>query len=250
MDCMTSRSIACRGLMVAVGLLLVGLFLVSPIARADTPALNLLDPSTREVFVELEISSDLSVVGQSYGPPVSALYSASGGIGTLVIPVESHQELIPFPGELQPVVIEIDLVDFSAVSSTSGLDPVLLAAFSEDLGTGTLAGYALVELQPVFCTSQQEIDDECLINPLYCGATCVLVPGAPYDPNTGKINMVGAETIFCQFSACPYDLFSEFGDMRFTEPQTIPALPPAALALLSLLIMLSAGHLIRISQNG
>ncbi len=238
--------------MVAVGLLLVGLFLVSPIARADTPALNLLDPSTREVFVELEISSDLSVVGQSYGPPVSALYSASGGIGTLVIPVESHEELIPFTGELQPVVIEIDLVDFSAVSSTSGLDPVLLAAFSEDLGTETLAGYALVELQPFFCTSQQEIDDLCLIDPLslYCGATCVLVPGAPYDPNTGKINMVGAETIFCQFSACPYDLFSEFGDMRFTEPQTVPALPPAALALLSLLIMLSAGHLIRISQNG
>ena len=249
MDCMTSRSIACRGLMVAVGLLLVGLFLVSPIARADTQALNLLDPSTREVFVELEISSDRSVVGQSYGPPVSALYSASGGIGTLVIPVESHEELRPFAGELQPVVIEIDLGDFSAVSSTSGLAPGSIA-FSQDLGTETLAGYALVELQPVFCASQQEIDDECLINPLYCGATCVLVPGAPYDPNTGKINMVGAETIFCQFSACPYDLFSEFGDMRFTEPQTIPALSPAALALLSLLIMLSAGHLIRISQNG
>ena len=234
----------------AFGLLLVGLFLVSPSARADTPALNLLDPSTREVFVELEISSDRSVVGQSYGPPVSALYSASGGIGTLVIPVESHEELRPFTGELQPVVIEIDLVDFSAVSSTSGLDPVLLAAFSEDLGTETLAGVALVEGLPFFCTSQQEIDDLCLIDPLYCRATCVLVPGAPYDPNTGKINMVGAETIFCHFSACPYDLFSEFGDMRFTEPQTIPALPPAALALLSLLIMLSAGHLIRISQNG
>lgn len=232
------------------GLLLVGLFLVSPNARADTQALNLLDPSTREVFVELEISSDRSVVGQSYGPPVSALYSASGGIGTLVIPVESHEELRPFTGDLQPVVIEIDLVDFSAVSSTSGLDPVLLAAFSEDLGTATLAGYALVELQPFFCTSQQQIDDLCLIDPLYCGATCVLVPGAPYDPNTGKINMVGAETIFCQNLACPFDLFSEFGDMRFTEPQTVPALPPAALALLSLLIMLSAGHLIRISQNG
>ncbi len=236
--------------MVAVGLLLVGLFLGSPIARADTPALNLLDPSTREVFVELEISSDLSVVGQSYGPPVSALYSASGGIGTLVIPVESHEELRPFTGELQPVVIEIDLVDFSAVSSTSGLDPVLLAAFSEDLGTETLAGVALVEGLPFFCTSQQEIDDLCLIDPLYCRATCVLVPGAPYDPNTGKINMVGAETIFCTNQACPFDYFSEFGDMRFTEPQAVPALPPAALALLSLLIMLSAGHLIRISQNG
>ena len=240
--------------MVAVGLLLVGLFLVSPIARADTQALNqalnLLDPSTREVFVELEISSDRSVVGQSYGPPVSALYSASGGIGTLVIPVESHEELRPFVGELQPVVIEIDLGDFSAVSSTSGLAPGPIA-FSQDLGTETLAGVALVEGLPFFCTSQQEIDDLCLIDPLYChGATCVLVPGAPYDPNTGKINMVGAETIFCTNQACPFDYFSEFGDMRFTEPQAVPALPPAALALLSLLIMLSAGHLIRISQNG
>jgi hypothetical protein len=59
---------------------------------AMTP-LDVQDPTPRPVLAEWENSTDLSAVGVSYAPPVDASYSASGNVGTLVIPIVSHETM-------------------------------------------------------------------------------------------------------------------------------------------------------------
>ncbi len=84
-------------------------------------------------------------------------FAASGGTGTLVIPIESHQALRmspaipPVPGSFTPFVISIDLATGAATSQpTSGgsiIGPGQAAVFVQQaLGTGTLAGFRLESL--------------------------------------------------------------------------------------------------------
>jgi hypothetical protein len=106
-----------------IGTLVAALALGS-VARAGAEPLDPFDPTPRQILVQQEISSDLDLVGVAYGPPVAASYSASGGIGTVTIPVASHEELRsgglePIPGTFTQVVIAIDLADLGAASQTA-----------------------------------------------------------------------------------------------------------------------------------
>ena len=61
--------------------------LMTCFAAASTAAgqpLDVLESSLRDVFVEVEISTDLTTVGESFGPLHPATYSALGNVGTLV----------------------------------------------------------------------------------------------------------------------------------------------------------------------
>jgi hypothetical protein len=188
------------------------------------------DPTPRAVFVEAENSADLAAVGQSYGPPLAATYSAAGGIGTLVIPAESHEEmragtLEPVPGSFTPIVIEIDLATGHATSaSASGAlaSGQIGSSFTlQPLASDAVLGFVGPGIGPLPCTSQAQIDALCPVIPVLCGKTCTLVSGAPYDPDTGAINLVGVETqVGCDGNLCegPFDLFTGQGDLRLTEP--------------------------------
>jgi hypothetical protein len=63
------------------------------------------------------------------------------------------------------------------------------------------------------------------------------VPGAPYDPLTGKINLVGSEAqAGCDGSFCvpAASYFSRHGDLRLSEGPVVPVLPGLAGAVLIL----------------
>ena len=217
---------------------------LAPAAALAEP-LDVLDPTPRSVLVEREISTDPATVGQSYGPPVPATYSASGGTGTLVIPIESHQTLRggpaipPVPGSYTPIVISIDLATGAATSQpAAGAHAGGGQTFSfavNALSTSAPGGFVGPQFPPLFCASQAEVDAQCPTFPPICGKTCFLVPGAAYDPLTGEINLVGSETqqgcdgTFCQG---PFTMFSTQGDLRFSEGPDVPALPAPAAALL------------------
>ena len=99
----------------------LGFFITIAFAAGVTAAdaavpLRILDTTSRAVFVEIESSSNIDTVGQSFGGPVyPASYSATGGIGTLVISAATHEAMYagnfpaPVPGSFTPIVIEIDL---------------------------------------------------------------------------------------------------------------------------------------------
>lgn len=249
----------------ALPALSAALLLTAP-ARADAEPLDPFDPTPRDIRVELEISTDPGVLGQSYGAPVAASYSASGGVGTVVIPIESHElmragSLQPIPGTFTPIVIEIDLGDLSAASqgASGGVDGGdHLAGFSQNpLGSETLAGYVSGEstLDPGFCTSQQEIDDLCATDPTWCGLTCVIVPGAGYAPATGKVNLVGSESVnVCYGPSCfgPYLLFSRSGDLRLSEapaPVVVSAAGAALRVALGACLLLAGGVALTTSRR-
>ena len=141
---------------------------------AMTP-LDVQDPTPRPVLVEWENSTDLSVVGVSYAPPVGATYSASGNVGTLVIPIASHETmravgLVPLPGTFSSVTIEIDLTTLEVTSQTAngtlllGGNPNYGYSFTQNpLTSNGTAGYVAGEgiLFPTFCSSQAEVDALC-----------------------------------------------------------------------------------------
>ena len=241
------------------GLCFVPLLLASS-AFAQQP-LDILDPSPRDVLVEVENSADLSVVGLSFGPPHLASYSATGNVGTLVIPVASHEDmrsgfLTPVPGTFTPIVIQIDLTTLSATSqAASGIlqnGNIGMAFTQNPLSTEATAGYISGGdiPGPHFCTSQAEVDQACLTIPAFCSATCVLVPGALYDVGTGTVNLVGSEQQEgCDGAICsgPFFFFSERGDLRLTEPAVaeVPTLGRGPLFICTLLLLGIGRHAIR-----
>ena len=220
------------------------LFAAATGARAGVP-LRVEDGGARTVFVEVESSSDLATVGQSYGPPFPAAYSASNGLGTLVISAETHAAmragfLEPVPGSFTPIAIEIDLATRVATSqSASGAlaSGQLSMSFTQNpLASDAVLGFVGPDIGPIPCASQQQVDDLCAITPLFCGKTCTLVPGAGYDPASGKLNLVGTETQSgCDGGVCggPFELFTGRGDLRLSEAPPVPTLGPSALALLA-----------------
>ena len=229
---------------------------LTALAAAGEEPLDVLDRTLRGVFVEVEISSDLSIVGESFGPTHQATYSASGNVGTLVIPVTSHEEmregfLTPIPGTFTPIVIEIDLTTFAATSQTASgalqSGPIAMGFVQHPLGTEATAGYITGGdiTSPLFCTSQLEVDELCLIVPAFCNSICVVVPGSPYDAATGKINLVGSEEQQgCDGAVCsgPFVLFTGRGDLRLTEPfvRGLPTLGAGGILLLGMLLAAGA----------
>jgi hypothetical protein len=202
-----------------------------PAALSAEP-LDLNDPTPRAVLVEVENSPGSATVGQSFqAPPQPASYSASGGIGTLVIPVESHQALRlspglpPVPGSFTPLVIAIDLATGAATSQpASGAQACCGLTFSFTMNALSTSGLAGFTNSGLFCTA---------------GPGCTLVPGASYDPLTGKLNLVGSQTQEgCDGPSCipSHTVFIPQGDLRLSEVPVVPALPAPAAVLLFLSI--------------
>jgi hypothetical protein len=235
------------------------LALVPVAAYAQGTPLDVSDPTPRDVLFQLESSANLATVGQSFGPALPATYSASGGVGTLVIPIASHEAmrggLPPIPGTFTPLVIHIDLATHAATSeAASGAQSQGQLGFSftlHPLSTVGPAGFIGPTLPPLFCTSQQQVDDLCPVFPPICGETCTLVPGSAYDPGTGKVNLVGSETQQgCDGGVCqgPFVLFTRFGDLRLLEATEVPALPWPAAMLLALLLLAAVAVSTRIPR--
>jgi hypothetical protein len=229
--------------------LLALLDLPATAAWAQGAPLDVTDATPRGVFVQVEDSSDLGVVGQSFGPAFPASYSVSGSTGTLTISAETHEQmrsggaLPPVSGSFTPIVIQIDLGSLAATSQVASgafaSGPVSASFTQQALGTATAGGFAGPSVPPLFCTSQAQIDQLCAFVPSFCGQTCTLVPGSAYDTATGRVNLIGRETEYgCDGSICfgPFDYFTQRGDLRLSEGAEIPALPGLAAGALALLL--------------
>ena len=200
------------------------------------------------MFVQVENSANRAVVGQSFGPPFPAIWSVSGNIGTVTISAATHEQMRsgesfpPVPNSFTPFVIQIDLTGLTATSQVaSGAFASGVHSFSfvqQVLATTTSGGFVGPDLPPLFCTSQQQLDELCPIEPLFCGQTCTLVPGSAYNPANGKVNLIGREAVTACDGICsgPFDYFATHGDLRLTELPVIPALPaPGGVLLFGLL---------------
>ncbi len=201
------------------------------------------NPTARSIQVEFEISPDLTTVGQVYAPPIAAQYSASGNVGTVVIPSAEYEAFVGWPAlSISDITIEIDLTTLEAqVVDTAGSvsdPPFAEFVFSWNLDTTQPAGF--VDLfEPLHCSSQAQVDDICLFLPVFCGATCVLVPGAGYDAATGKLNMVGFEfQSGCGETGClDVNQFLARGDLRLSEVAPVPVLSLPGLILFGALLL-------------
>ncbi len=238
-------------------------------ASLATIPLDVQDPTPRTILVERENSTDRSVVGVSYGPPVEASYSASGNVGTLVMPIASHETmrsdggLVPDPGTFSTLTIEIDLTTLEVTSQTAtgtlliGGTPGYGYAFTQNpLTSNGTVGYItgnMFFVSPFICTSQAEVDALCVNNPALRGETCEFVAGAGYDAASGKVNLVGdEEQIVCPGGCLAPNLhFPDYGDLRFSETgAVVPSAGPIALWMLGGAVLLSArGFLARPRRN-
>ncbi len=221
---------------------------VAGVSGADAAVpLRILDTPARDVFVEIENSSSIDNVGQSYGPAFPATYSATGSVGTLVISAATHEAMYagyipaPVPGSFTPIVIEIDLATRHAesqVASGGFASGQLTGSFSQGvLRSDSVVGVIVSGVPPFTCASQAEVDNLCSFIPMFCGKTCSFVSGVAYDPANGKLNLVGSRTESgCDGGMCqgPFTYFTPRGDLRLSEPfaPAVPALAPWATTLL------------------
>ncbi len=220
--------------------------------------LNLLDPTPRAIRVEFEISVDPQTVGQSYSMSFAAAYSAAGNTGTVVVSGAEYESAIQAHGlDYFDALLNSSLISGSASDFTLDIDLTTLEAaaqpfsyqlsiqfpvqqvgtVSRDLSTTAIAGFAFLPEFPGF--------------PFFC-SFCVLVPGALYDPSTGKINAVGSDHL----ESPDIDLlsFSRAGDLRLSESAApaVPALSGHAvwgLAVLLIIVTLATVRSKRPSEN-
>lgn len=216
---------------------LLALGLLPSAARAQGTPLDVTNPTSRAVFVQLENSANRAIVGQSFGPPFSASWSVSGNTGTVTISAETFEEMLdigmpPVPESFTPLVIEIDRTSLQATSqvANAGYDngAAWLTIELQALDTTATGGFVGPTAPPLFCQSQLQVDQACQFFPVFCGQTCNLVPGSPYDPASGRVNLIGVEIRDgCDGSFCPGALhyFTTFGDLRLTDSVEVPMLP-------------------------
>jgi hypothetical protein len=236
-------------------------FALAPLGAASEP-LDLNDPTPRSVLFQVESSTNPATVGQSYGgPSLPATYSASGGTGTLVIPVASHEALrgglTPVPGSFTPILIQFDLATLAATSQPAGGQATdggnLTFSWSlHALTTNGTAGFVGPNFTPpLLCTSQQQIDQFCQVYPPICGKTCIQVAGSAFDPASGKVNLVGGEDQSgCDGTICqgPFGVITLLGDLRISEAPAAPALPWPAVPVLALSLLAATARWMRRSK--
>jgi hypothetical protein len=232
----------------------------APAAQAVEIPLRVQDATPRAVWVRFESSFDLSAVGQSFGPAWPATWSVSGGIGRVEISASAYgearaqQEGLGFVSIYsEPFVVEIDLATLEATSLANygalENEPLSMSFDTRPLDTTATAGF--VTTMPLYCTSQADIALYCQFDPSLCDETCQIVPGAPYDPASGKLNLVGREDVqgcdggFPCFGPFPY--FARVGDLQLTETY-VPSVPAASApgrVALALLLAASAAAALR-----
>lgn len=228
---------------------------ISP-APAGAEPLNLADPTPRTIQVEFEVSFPPLSVGETYSVAFDATYSATGNTGTVVIAGAEYEWAIQthdldyfdvlmswsiIGGSATDFVLDIDLTTLEATAQPFGYQVTITAPLpfpqvgtvSRDLSTTTTAGFGTSPMLPGF--------------PFFCD-TCILVPGAPYDPITGKINAVGSDTIV----SADINLigFSRAGDLRLSEGAAPAVLPLTTYWLSGLAVVLAGIALVTIRREG
>jgi hypothetical protein len=241
----------CKGWLgrLAFAVLAVGL----AAARASAEPLDLSDTTPRSIRVEFETSLSPLTIGQVFSAPVAASYSVTGNTGTVVIASANYASAIQtqlldyfgymmtwslVPGSASAFVLHIDLTTKQATAELATYDtdiqsPVQqLGDVARTLSTTATAGFTVLPQYPNF--------------PFFC-PTCLLVPGAPYDPVTGKLNAVGSDHL----DAPDIDLtsFSRAGDLRLSESPA-PAVPAlSAVGIGSLVVALAGFACLRLRRE-
>jgi hypothetical protein len=134
------------------------------------------------------------------------------------------------------------------------LQPFAGYEFIWSLDTTRTSGFVQADgLPALHCTSQAALDALCPSVPQLCGAICVIVPGAAYDPATGKLNMVGFERQSgCGETGClVFDFFNRNGDLRLSEVPAppVPASGPLALVALAASLLAVAARRLRAARS-
>lgn len=181
-------------------------------ASAATP-LDLTDPTTRTIRIEVDQElHDYAAVGGAYSLPIPATFTSDGTTATITVDGSATAAFIDdffngavstVPGSFSDYVITIDVATgvVTSANATGILDTVLGQVPVDQTASSTaLAGFEIFPFMgfdfPLFCTS---------------GASCTIVPGAPYDPLTGRANAVGI------IVTPVFNTFTPFGDVRLTE---------------------------------
>jgi hypothetical protein len=189
--------------------------LLSSIAIAGP--LNLADPTPRQIRIEVDQElHDFAAIGAAYSLPIQASFTSDGTVATVVVPGSATAAFIDeffagavstVPGSFSDYVITIDVASgqVTSASATGTLSTVIgTVPVAQTASSTTLAGFEIFPFMgfdfPLFCTS---------------GATCTIVPGAPYDPVTGRANAVGI------IVTSVFNTFTPFGDIRLTENEPL-----------------------------
>ena len=205
---------------------------------AGAQPLNVADPTPRAILVEFEISLAPGVIGQTYSAAYGATYSATGNAGTVVITGSVYESAILthdldyfdtmtiwtlIPGSASDFTLDIDLATLEATAQPltyqmSIVDPPpfpQIGTVTRELSSTTTAGFAVLPEFPGF--------------PFFCGA-CTPVPGAAYDPVTGKLNAIGSDTLVAP-DVPGLIGFARAGDLRLSESPAaaVPTLSPLGL---------------------
>lgn len=156
--------------------------------------------------------NDFAAIGGAYALPIRASFTSNGLVATITVPGADVEAFIDelfvgviatVPGSFSDYVIAVDTISRQVLSAgvTGSLDTVLgVVPVTQTASSTALAGFQLVPFMgfdfPFFCTT---------------GATCTIVPGAPYDPATGRANAVGT------IASSLFTTFTPFGDIRLSE---------------------------------
>lgn len=193
------------------GTLLLLLALATSMAAARPVDLG--DPTTRPIRIEVDQElHDYAAIGGAFSLPIPATFTSDGVTATVTIDGSATAAFIDdffngavstVPGSFTDYVITIDIATGAVTSAAARgiLDTAIGPVPVDQTATSTtLAGFELFPFMgfdfPLFCTS---------------GANCTIVPGAPYDPLTGRANAVG--TIVTPV----FTTLTPFGDVRLSE---------------------------------
>lgn len=213
-------------------------------ASAGAGPLDVSDPTPRRIQIEFEISQSPLAIGQTWSAPFEARYSATGNTGTVVVLAPTYASAIAtdqldyfevimnwslIPGTATEFRLDIDLTTLQAVAQTASyeisiddISPPQNGDVTRTLSTTAVAGFGSHPSFPGF--------------PFFCTTGCVIVPGAPYDPLTGRLNAVGRDVL----DAPDVDLqsFSRAGDLRLSEASApaVPVVPVPGLVAIGALL--------------
>jgi hypothetical protein len=204
MSAMTSQMVRVVGMAVLTAV---------PVSTAIARPLDLADPTPRQIRVEVDQElHDYAAIGGAYSLPIAASFTSDGTTATITVDDSAAAAFVRdffngaigvVPGSFSDYVITIDVASGAVTSAhVSGiLDTVLgNVPFDQTASSDAIAGFTIFPFMgfdfPLFCDT---------------GAGCTIVPGAPYDPVTGRANAVGI------IVTSVFDTFTPFGDIRLIE---------------------------------
>ena len=194
-------------------LLMAALLLVGLATTVRAVPLDLTNPTSRSVRVEIDQEiHDFAVQGGAYSLPMGSSFSSNGALATVTVPESAIEAFIDgyFDGAVTAVhgtfsdyIVTIDVATHEILSAavTGTVNTIVGPTVVTQTASSTaLAGFTVLpfgsSVLPLFCAG---------------GVDCTIVPGQPYDAQTGQLRAVGVTTN----DFLP--LFSPFGDLRLSE---------------------------------